>query len=506
MFVVQGPVNPGGDAFVGRSAELTLMDEWLQSSRCVGALLGARQTGKTSLLLRLRARLATRYQFAFVNLEAIEGAELRDCFAFIAEELLENVAPGTPLPAAMPHDGRTFMRFLRALADRLERPRLGVLLDEVGALATATGVGLAHTLRAVFTNRHVHPELERFQFVVSGAMDLLELTTGRTSPLSNVTEPLYLSDFAAGDSRALLRNAVAATPHLFKDEVEDAIIGWANGHPYWTQLLGQQVAISGAATPGAVDDIARDLVASEARNLPHVRRSLASAPAPVTSALDAVLRGEHLPFVRSDPRVAHLELLGVVANVSGRCEVRNRIYQEALAVWQAPQPRTARSTLPPFDLSAGRGLPLRVFVSYAHVDEPLRIEFGKHLSVLERQGLVAAWHDRMITPGADWANEIDGAIERSEIVLLLVSADFVHSSYCYEIEMRRALERHESGLAVVIPVLLRPIAGGAMPFAKLQGLPRDLNPVTEWHSRDSAYVDIVEGVRRTIIEFASARG
>ena len=141
-FVVQGPVNPGGDAFVGRSAELTLMDEWLQSSRCVGALLGARQTGKTSLLLRLRARLAARYQFAFVNLEAIEGAELPDCFAFIAEELLENASPGAPLPAAMPRDGRTFMRFLRALADRLERPRLGVLLDEDRRAGDeATGVG-----------------------------------------------------------------------------------------------------------------------------------------------------------------------------------------------------------------------------------------------------------------------------------------------------------------------------------------------------------------------------
>jgi hypothetical protein len=503
MFVVQGPVNPGGDAFVGRSAELALMDEWLQSSRCVGALLGARQTGKTSLLLRARARLAARYQFAFVNLEAIEGAELRDCFTFIAEELLENVSSGAPPPAAMPHDGRTFMRFLRALADRLERPRLGVLLDEVGALATATGVGLAHTLRAAFTNRHVQPELERFQFVVSGASDLLELTTGRTSPLSNVTEPLYLSDFTAGDSRALLRNAAGTTQHLFKDEVEDAIIGWANGHPYWTQLLGQQAKVSGATTSDAVDDIARNLVASEARNLPHIRRCLASAPAPVTSALDAVLSGENLPFVRSDPRVAHLELLGVVANVADRCEVRNRIYREALAMWRAPVPRVVRpaSLGPPVE----RAAPLRVFVSYAHVDEPMRIELGKHLSVLEREGLVAAWHDRMITPGADWANEIDSAIERSEIVLLLVSADFVHSRYCYEIEMRQALERHRSGLAVLIPVLLRPVAAGAMPFANLQGLPPDMNPVTEWHNRDSAYVKIVEGVRSAIIEFGGRR-
>ena len=224
--------------------------------------------------------------------------------------------------------------------------------------------------------------------MVSGASDLLELTTGRTSPLSNVTEPLYLSDFAAGDSRALLRNAVAATPHVFQDEVEDAIIGWANGHPYWTQLLGQQAALSGATTPDAVDDLARGLVATEARNLPHVRRCLASAPAPVTSALDAVLRGDHLPFVRSDPRVAQLELLGVVANVSGRCEVRNRIYREALAMWRAPEPRAGRPGPAPLEPRAGRALPLRVFVSYAHVDEPLRIEFGKHLSVLERQGLV----------------------------------------------------------------------------------------------------------------------
>lgn len=506
MFVVQGPVKPDDEAFVGRDTELAVMEQWLHASRCVGALLGARQTGKTSLLLRLGARLEGSYHFAFVNLEAIEGAGPDDCFAFIAEELLEQVATDVALPASVtPRDGRAFLRFLRALAGHLGRPRVGVLLDEVGALPAATGMRLAHTLRATFTNRHLHRELERFQFVLAGANDLIDLTTGRNSPLSNVTESLYLSDFAGDESRRLLRQGFAMRGAPIPATVEDAVIGWTSGHPYWTQLLGQQACEASAATAEAVDDLARGLVAADGRNLPHVRRCLASLSAAATSVLDAVLSGETVSFVRSDGRVAQLELLGIVTNVSGRCAIRNRIYEEALAAWRSQTPplgRACRSAAAPM---AAPGHPLRVFVSYAHVDEPLRIELGKHLSVLERQGLVAAWHDRMITPGTDWAAVIDAALERSEVVLLLLSADFIHSQYCYEIEMRRALERHEAGEAVVIPVMMRPIADGAVPFPNIQGLPRDLKPVTVWPSLDSAFVDIVEGVRRAIVEFASRR-
>src|SRR5437868_11830082 len=140
--------------------------------------------------------------------------------------------------------------------------------------------------------------------------------------------------------------------------------------------------------------------------------------------------------------------------------------------------------------------PVSVFYSYAHVDEALRQQLETHLSLLRRQGLISEWHDREILPGAQWAEEIDKHLQTASIILLLVSPDFLASDYCYEIEMQRALERHERGEARVIPIILRPVDWHGAPFKHLQCLPRDGIPVTEWDNQDAAFLDIVESLRR----------
>src|SRR5260221_9866333 len=102
-------------------------------------------------------------------------------------------------------------------------------------------------------------------------------------------------------------------------------------------------------------------------------------------------------------------------------------------------------------LQANKRIPLSVFIAYAHEDELLRQQLETHLSLLHRQGLISEWHDRDILPGAEWAREIDARLETASIILLLISADFLASDYCYELEMQRALERHKRGEARVIP-------------------------------------------------------
>ena len=139
-----------------------------------------------------------------------------------------------------------------------------------------------------------------------------------------------------------------------------------------------------------------------------------------------------------------------------------------------------------------------VFVSYSHTDERLRKELGKHLSVLQRQGLIRSWHDRMIGSGEGWEGEIARQLEQARVVLLLVSADFINSKYCFDIELKRALELHAARRALVVPIILRPVVFRGLPFAGLQALPRDARPVTSWPSRDAAFVDIVEGLREAI--------
>jgi TIR domain len=491
-FVYQGPVEPSHGRFVGRSAELALIEDWLRSVRCVGAILGARQTGKTSLLLRSREIAGDRYGMVFVNLEAVQGVTPEVCFAFIADEMRDQLGSTSQTAEGAPQDGPSFLRFLRILAESIQRPRVGVLLDEVGALPASTGERLAHTLRASFTSRHVKPGLDRYLFVLSGSTDLLELTTGHTSPLKNVTESVYLGDLSEEDVRGLLREGFRAVNATLTATVEATILKWGGGHPYWTQLLGGAAATAGAADAHEADRIALQLVEREERNLPHLRRVLDQAPRDFGATLDRLLSGESIPFRRHDPMVAGLELCGVLKDVSGRCSFRNRIYEEALRQWRADSPKGKSAAA--FRLRRS----LSVFVSYAHEDEKLRAELGKHLSVLERQGLISTWHDRMITGGEEWAGTVDAHLEEAQIILLLVSADFVNSRYCYDVEMTRAIERHESKEALVIPIVLRPVLLHGLPFSAFQTLPRDARPVTDWPSLDSALVDVTDGLRAAI--------
>jgi len=109
--------------------------------------------------------------------------------------------------------------------------------------------------------------------------------------------------------------------------------------------------------------------------------------------------------------------------------------------------------------------------------------------------VVEFWHDRKIEAGNEWAKEIDANLESADVILLLVSADFLASDYCYCKEMDRALERHKNGLAKVIPVILRPCEWQEAPFSHIQALPQDTRPVTLWSNRDEAYTNIARGIR-----------
>ena len=146
-----------------------------------------------------------------------------------------------------------------------------------------------------------------------------------------------------------------------------------------------------------------------------------------------------------------------------------------------------------------------VFLSYAHRDERLREELEKHLSALRRSAIIASWHDRKICPGAELDCEVDQHLKSSDLVLLLISPDFINSDYCYRREMRAALKRHAKGQARVIPIILRPVDWIRTPIGKLLALPRDGRPVTTWHRRDEALLDVAKGVRRAAEEMGLTR-
>lgn len=139
-----------------------------------------------------------------------------------------------------------------------------------------------------------------------------------------------------------------------------------------------------------------------------------------------------------------------------------------------------------------------VFYSYSHRDESYKESLDTHLSILKRQRYLEGWNDRKIAPGENWEEEINLNLQQSDIVLLLVSSNFLASDYCYDTETIYALEQHEKGNCIVIPVILKPCLWSVSEFKHLQVLPKNGKPISTWKNKDEAWLDVSEGILKVI--------
>jgi hypothetical protein len=147
------------------------------------------------------------------------------------------------------------------------------------------------------------------------------------------------------------------------------------------------------------------------------------------------------------------------------------------------------------------GQQARLFISYSHRDERYLKTLKVHLASLRRQGLIADWHDRLITPGEEWRQAIDDSLDSADCVLLLVTPDFIASDYCYSVEMERALQKHRAGQILVLPIIVRPADWQHTPLSELQAVPKDGKPIVEWAVRDRAWLDVTAGLRLALGRF-----
>ena len=141
---------------------------------------------------------------------------------------------------------------------------------------------------------------------------------------------------------------------------------------------------------------------------------------------------------------------------------------------------------------------IEVFCAYSHRDDNLREQLENHLSSLRQRRIIEIWHDQRIGAGGEWEGEIHEHLNTAHIILLLISSDFLASNYCYNIEMSRAMERHEVKEARVIPIILRPVDWEDEPLSKLQALPRGGKPVTQWENQDEAFTNIARGIKKAV--------
>jgi cellulose biosynthesis protein BcsQ len=152
------------------------------------------------------------------------------------------------------------------------------------------------------------------------------------------------------------------------------------------------------------------------------------------------------------------------------------------------------------------GNAIEVFVSYSSKDEAFRDQLEMHLKPLERQGIIEIWDYLQEASGESWSYEVDRNLEDADVILLLVSSDYLASPNCYDVEMRRALQRHESGEVVIVPVILRPVNWNGSPMANLQVLPRDGKPMTAWPNVDEPLAQVAQKVQELANAIIRSKG
>ncbi len=148
---------------------------------------------------------------------------------------------------------------------------------------------------------------------------------------------------------------------------------------------------------------------------------------------------------------------------------------------------------------------VEIFLSYAHKDRVWKDKLVEHLSLLKQQGCIAMWYDQDISAGVEWQQAIREHLDQAQIILLLISSSFMASERCYCMEMMRALERHDTGEARIIPIILRPVDWQNTPFGKLQPLPLDGRPITRLSNKDKAFFEVSQGIRKAIEEVSMAQ-
>lgn len=143
---------------------------------------------------------------------------------------------------------------------------------------------------------------------------------------------------------------------------------------------------------------------------------------------------------------------------------------------------------------------IKIFYSYSRMDLDMRNTLEDHLSALRQANKISTWHDLALEAGSEWEPTILNKLDTADIILLLVSRNFMASEYCYGTELKRAIARHAEGTARVIPIILRPCDWNHadVPFSKLNVLPTHAKAITSWPDQEEAFTIVAQRIRETV--------
>ncbi len=140
---------------------------------------------------------------------------------------------------------------------------------------------------------------------------------------------------------------------------------------------------------------------------------------------------------------------------------------------------------------------INIFIAYSREDAEILKKLRTNLKVLERTQNVNVWYDGEIEAGSDWEKSIKTHLYTADIILLLVTENFIASDYCYDVEMKEALSLHDQDKVRSIPIIAKECLWQDTPFARLQALPEDGKALTssDWSNPNRPYLNVVEELR-----------
>lgn len=143
---------------------------------------------------------------------------------------------------------------------------------------------------------------------------------------------------------------------------------------------------------------------------------------------------------------------------------------------------------------------IKVFISYSHKDEDIKNELDAHLIGLKRSDKIEVWQDRALIGGDEWNETIIEELKIADLIILLISVNFLNSKYIWEKEVAIAMERHNNKTARVIPIIAKSCDFSDMSFAALQALPKNATPINNFvgGERDLVYTEIAKSIKAVV--------
>lgn len=331
-FIDRGPLSPSHPTFRGRSEEIEFLIQYCKYEvRGYPIIYGGRQTGKTSLLLRLNTLSFPSTNICRIDFQSFPGANTSQCFSFMASKILKAVSGISEINRIEEPP-----EFLDFLCDVIKNSgsRLVIVIEELGSLPNKTREDLANTIRSAFSNRHTSPyhDLSKVIFILSGSIELFELAVTEVSPLHNICEPLYLPDLPKEDAIELIKDGLS---NLAVDPQKAQIFGnliykFVDGHPYLTQRIGSY--LERIVRKGVIPELSEvnEIVKNIQLNDPLLLHIIKTIKERKLQRNCSELLSSNIRFSRLDDEMSQLELIGIAKNQNGLWIIRNSLFEQVL--------------------------------------------------------------------------------------------------------------------------------------------------------------------------------